>query len=40
VRELREETGYSGTVGRTSTVCFSDPGLTNANMQVGRMACM
>ena len=33
VRELREETGYSGTVGRESSVCFSDPGMTNANMQ-------
>ena len=40
VRELKEETGYSGTVGRTSTVCFSDPGLTNANMQVdGVLLC-
>ena len=28
VRELREETGYSGTVGRVSTVCHSDPGMT------------
>lgn len=33
VRELKEETGYAGTVGRTSSICFSDPGLTNANMQ-------
>lgn len=38
VRELNEETGYSGTVGRASSVCFSDPGLTNANMQV-RVLC-
>lgn len=36
VRELKEETGYAGTVGRTSSICFSDPGLTNANMQVHR----
>lgn len=28
VRELREETGYCGTVGRVSTVCYSDPGMT------------
>lgn len=33
VRELKEETGYSGTIGRSSSVCFSDPGMTNANMQ-------
>lgn len=34
-RELKEETGFSGTVGRASSVCCSDPGITNANMQVG-----
>ncbi len=28
VRELREETGYCGTVGRVSTVCYSESGMT------------
>mmetsp|Transcript_17598 Transcript_17598/g.52870 ORF Transcript_17598/g.52870 Transcript_17598/m.52870 type:complete len:384 (-) Transcript_17598:3891-5042(-) len=32
VRELKEETGYTGTVGRISTVCGVDPGMTDANM--------
>ncbi len=35
VRELKEETGFSGAAGRASSVCYSDPGTTNANMQVG-----
>ena len=34
VRELREETGYSGRVASVSPVCYSDPGMTDANMQV------
>lgn len=33
LRELREETGYSGGVATVSPVCYSDPGMTNANMQ-------
>ncbi|KAK9904925.1 hypothetical protein WJX75_005725 [Coccomyxa subellipsoidea] len=33
VRELKEETGYMGTVTEVSPVCYSDPGMTNANMQ-------
>ncbi|RKP08270.1 NUDIX hydrolase domain-like protein [Thamnocephalis sphaerospora] len=31
-RELREETGYHGTVARVSPVVHSDPGFGNANM--------
>ncbi|EEB08807.1 ADP-ribose diphosphatase [Schizosaccharomyces japonicus yFS275] len=34
VRELREETGYVGTVQRSSVVMVNDPGLTNANLKV------
>ncbi|RUS26921.1 NUDIX hydrolase domain-like protein [Jimgerdemannia flammicorona] len=34
VRELEEETGYHGTVSYASTVMYSDPGLTNANMKL------
>ncbi len=34
VRELREETGYSGSVAAVSPVCYSDPGMTDASMQV------
>ncbi|KAK9807593.1 hypothetical protein WJX72_003628 [[Myrmecia] bisecta] len=34
VRELKEETGYSGRVVEETPVCWSDPGMTNANMQV------
>lgn len=33
-RELHEETGYRGTVVMVSPVCYCDPGITNANMQV------
>ncbi|KAA6416683.1 MAG: adp-ribose pyrophosphatase [Trebouxia sp. A1-2] len=33
VRELKEETGYSGKVTSVSEPCFSDPGMTNSNMQ-------
>ncbi|CAL8464276.1 g3811 [Coccomyxa elongata] len=33
VRELKEETGYTGTVTEVSPVCYSDPGMSNANMQ-------
>ena len=33
LREPREETGYSGGVALVSPICFSDPGMTNANMQ-------
>ena len=35
VRELREETGYSGRVFSVSPICYSDPGMTDANMQAG-----
>lgn len=34
VRELREETGYAGTVVDVSPTIVSDPGLTDANMQM------
>ncbi|KAK4502661.1 hypothetical protein PRZ48_006087 [Zasmidium cellare] len=34
VRELREETGYVGTVRDVSPTVVADPGLTNANMQM------
>ena len=33
LRELKEETGYSGAVAEVSPVCYSDPGMSNANMQ-------
>lgn len=33
VRELREETGYRGTVSTVSPICFTDPGMTNCNLQ-------
>lgn len=32
-RELREETGYSGVATHVSPIAFSDPGMTNSNMQ-------
>ncbi|KAL3144559.1 hypothetical protein ABBQ32_004289 [Trebouxia sp. C0010 RCD-2024] len=32
-RELKEETGYTGQVTAVSELCFSDPGMTNSNMQ-------
>ena len=38
VRELREETGYSGSVATVSPVCYSDPGMTDANMQVDHLS--
>lgn len=34
VRELKEETGYEGTVSDISPILSSQPGMTNANMQV------
>ena len=34
LRELREETGLTGTVTRESSVAWSDPGLTDANMRL------
>jgi len=34
VRELKEETGYEGTVLDCSPTIVADPGLTNANMQM------
>jgi len=37
VRELREETGYSGSVASVSPICYSDPGMTDANMQASPM---
>ncbi|KAK9837295.1 hypothetical protein WJX81_004372 [Elliptochloris bilobata] len=33
LRELSEETGYSGSVLEVSPVCYSDPGMSNTNMQ-------
>jgi hypothetical protein len=33
LRELKEETGFYGRVMHTTPVIFSDPGLSNANMQ-------
>ena len=40
VRELREETGYSGSVATVSPVCYSDPGMTDANMQASPAECL
>jgi ADP-ribose pyrophosphatase len=35
LRELHEETGYKASkILRSSVICSSDPGLTNANMKV------
>lgn len=34
IRELREETGYVGTVMDSTTVMYNDPGLTNANLKI------
>lgn len=34
VRELREETGYVGTVSETSPIMFNDPGMTNTNTAI------
>jgi 8-oxo-dGTP pyrophosphatase MutT (NUDIX family) len=34
LRELAEETGYSGRLVGSTPECFSDPGMSNANMQV------
>ncbi|KAK9868636.1 hypothetical protein WJX84_005877 [Apatococcus fuscideae] len=34
VRELREETGYSGNVTEESPIIYSDPGLTSSNFQM------
>lgn len=34
IRELKEETGYTGVVRDVSPIIFSDPGLTNANMKL------
>ena len=38
LRELKEETGYAGTVVEVSPVCYSDPGMSNANMQFAVVA--
>ena len=38
LRELKEETGYSGAVLEVSPVCYSDPGMSNANMQFAVVA--
>lgn len=32
LRELNEETGYTGVVTRQSPICYSDPGMTDTNM--------
>mmetsp|Transcript_10561 Transcript_10561/g.17237 ORF Transcript_10561/g.17237 Transcript_10561/m.17237 type:complete len:207 (-) Transcript_10561:1175-1795(-) len=34
IRELREETGYVGSVSHVSPVLFADPGMSNANMRI------
>ncbi|KXS10017.1 hypothetical protein M427DRAFT_37940 [Gonapodya prolifera JEL478] len=34
IRELKEECGYHGKVVETSSVMFSDPGMSNANMKL------
>ncbi|KAF3930340.1 hypothetical protein ABW19_dt0207431 [Dactylella cylindrospora] len=34
IRELREETGYAGTIVSVSPTIVSDPGMTTANMQL------
>ncbi|KAI1436995.1 ADP-ribose pyrophosphatase [Xylaria sp. CBS 124048] len=34
IRELKEETGYVGTVTETSPVMFNDPGMTNTNTAI------
>lgn len=34
MRELKEETGYSGKICSVTPVCFNDPGITNANMMM------
>ncbi|KAI9594822.1 NUDIX domain-containing protein [Syncephalis fuscata] len=34
IRELKEETGYSGQVTHVSPIVYSDPGLSGANMQL------
>ena len=40
VRELKEETGYEGKVLDCSPTIVADPGLTDANMQVGGFSLM
>ena len=37
LRELKEETGYTGRLLSVSPLCLSDPGMSNANMQ---LACL
>ena len=37
IRELREETGYVGEVGTSSTLLYNDPGLSNAVSYLGAM---
>ena len=34
LRELKEETGYTGKLVTLSPMCFNDPGITNANMMM------
>lgn len=34
IRELREETGYVGTVTESSMIMFNDPGFCNTNLQM------
>jgi ADP-ribose pyrophosphatase len=31
LRELKEETGFVGTIKQTSPIIYNDPGMTNAN---------
>lgn len=40
LRELKEETGFVGTVVHVSPIVFSDPGLTNANMRYVTIQCL
>ena len=34
LRELKEETGYTGTLKKCTDIMVSDPGMTNANMKL------
>eukprot|EP00124_Ichthyophonus_hoferi_P000900 Ihof_evm9s39 gene=Ihof_evmTU9s39 len=34
IRELKEETGYSGVVHKVTCMMYNDPGITNANMRM------
>lgn len=34
LRELKEETGYTGRISSITPICFSDPGMTSATMSM------